>query len=302
MSQTHSFNVDIGPAEFAEAVDRVPFGTGRGHLDPGLGSPFPDADPIGTELLGSVEHGALRFSGRGVASPFVFDLPARNLVSAVLEAEFEDSLIFGGAPVGTSLRVSHAYVTRGSIRTACTGESTERVGCAARSWELVADFGSDRLTLTDSHSRDADGRVFGTGSVDSASGVSPYGLFTHLVDVTAGAPVAIRAVALGQVSAGSLAMVPGASFLDFNDSGIFWAGIQSVQFPDGSPVDHTLTSASGIDYRESLAPVPEPSTWASLLAGIGVLGALLRGRTKGRPLNDAWRHHFTAWRTPVLSA
>lgn len=95
----------------------MPFGTGRGHLDPGLGSPFPDADPIGTELLGSVEHGALRFSGRGVASPFVFDLPARNLVSAVLEAEFEDSLIFGGAPVGTSLRVSHAYVTRGSIRT-----------------------------------------------------------------------------------------------------------------------------------------------------------------------------------------
>ena len=112
ISQSHSLNGDIGPSHAEVASDHVGFGSGRGNLRPSLGGGIPEEDPIGSELQGSVRIGALRFSGEAAASPFVFDLPARNFASAVLEASFEDSLTLGGVPFGSSLRVGYSYSHR----------------------------------------------------------------------------------------------------------------------------------------------------------------------------------------------
>jgi hypothetical protein len=118
--------------------------------------------------------------------------------------------------------------------------------------------------------------------VDSVSGVNPYGLFTREAEVIAGQPVSISATALAELGAASATNVRGDSILNFEDGGIFWGGIASVSLLDGTSVDYTVTSGSGTDYRVSLAPIPEPSTWALLLAGIGVLAVVqARSRNQG---------------------
>ena len=148
MSQSHSLNGDVGPSHSAEAENHLQFGSGRGNLRPGLDSPpFSDDELIGSTLDGSIEIGALRFSGEAAANPFIFDLPARNFASAALEASFEESLTFGGVPLNTSLRVSYSYFTRGSLSASCSGESTERVTCASTFWERRCEF---RFRPTDS--------------------------------------------------------------------------------------------------------------------------------------------------------
>lgn len=280
MSQSHNLNGDIGPTHAEEAVDHVQFGTGRGNLlHPGLGSEVP-FQPLGSALLGFIDNGAMRVSGEALMRPF--GGRDSNFISASLEASFDDSLTFGGVAVGTSLRVSYSYITRGSILTACRGTTSESLDCATASWEFVAQFGSDRLTLTDAQTRTADGRVSNTRSVDSTLEVSPYGIFTHQVEVIAGQPVQIGANARAVVSAASTSDVRGYSTFNLEDGGIFWGGIHSVSLTDGTLVEYTLTSDSGTNYRESLAPVPEPSTWTSLLVGIGLLAVLHRWSRKER--------------------
>ncbi len=56
-----------------------------------------------------------------------------------------------------------------------------------------------------------------------------------------------------------------------------WGGISSVTYADGSALDGSVTalSASGFNYVNS---VPEPETYALLLAGLGVLGWVGRRR------------------------
>ena len=50
-----------------------------------------------------------------------------------------------------------------------------------------------------------------------------------------------------------------------------WQGIQSVTLANGDPViGWSVASTSGIDYALAV-PVPEPGTWALLLAGLAVL-------------------------------
>lgn len=62
---------------------------------------------------------------------------------------------------------------------------------------------------------------------------------------------------------------------------LYWGGIKQVTDSEGNVVDYSITSASGTDYRQSFipsttAPVPEPDTYALMMAGLGVLGAAAR--------------------------
>ncbi|HEY0953967.1 MAG TPA: PEP-CTERM sorting domain-containing protein [Roseateles sp.] len=55
-----------------------------------------------------------------------------------------------------------------------------------------------------------------------------------------------------------------------------WGGVSSLTTADGLAVAYSITSSSGFDYSQPYsAPVPEPSAWALMFAGLGLL-ALLR--------------------------
>lgn len=64
---------------------------------------------------------------------------------------------------------------------------------------------------------------------------------------------------------------------------VYWGGILGVFDEGGMPVANwAVTSDSGTDYARSFVPVqpgvPEPSTWAMMIAGFGLLGAQMRRR------------------------
>jgi hypothetical protein len=76
-----------------------------------------------------------------------------------------------------------------------------------------------------------------------------------------------------------------------------WGGISEVRLADGTVVtDYRLVSDSGFDWRNGYGsaatpiptPVPEPGTWALMLAGLAVLGrvAARRGTRRGAAARD----------------
>lgn len=70
---------------------------------------------------------------------------------------------------------------------------------------------------------------------------------------------------------------------DFGSTG-YWGGISAVQLADGTVVsDFSAQSTSGFDWAHAYsAPVPEPGTWAFMLAGIAFLGQAARRRMADR--------------------
>lgn len=90
----------------------------------------------------------------------------------------------------------------------------------------------------------------------------------YTLDVIAGAFVGTRP--------GELA----SSVDSFTDYTLSWGGITGVFEANGNAVSNfTATSTSGFDYyRHAAAPVPEPETYAMLLAGLGLLGVVARRR------------------------
>lgn len=67
---------------------------------------------------------------------------------------------------------------------------------------------------------------------------------------------------------------------------LYWGGITSVTDADGHVVAFDLSTASGTDYLQSFIPtpppVPEPESYAFMLAGLGVLGLVRRHGTAKR--------------------
>jgi hypothetical protein len=102
-------------------------------------------------------------------------------------------------------------------------------------------------------------------------------LVTFTTLVTLGTPFELGVFArasAGNASFGSVTAFSEAT-VDFMNT-VTWAGISALTL-NGNPVPYTLASASGIDWTQPYAPVPEPTTWALWAAGLLAV-AVRRGR------------------------
>jgi hypothetical protein len=69
------------------------------------------------------------------------------------------------------------------------------------------------------------------------------------------------------------------SGLDYGNT-VAWDGITGVFNQTGAPItNYSVLSESGFDYTQSA--VPEPATWAMLIAGFGLVGGMQRQRRVG---------------------
>jgi hypothetical protein len=118
------------------------------------------------------------------------------------------------------------------------------------------------------------------GASSTVSGVSPSPLMLQLqfaIPFTSGAAFDIQ-TSLSCSTRGVLTF----STCDAGYSA-YWGGIRSVTDSNGAALTNwTLTSGSGTDWTQSFIPgsgaVPEPDSWAMLIAGFGLVGAVSRRR------------------------
>jgi PEP-CTERM motif len=115
------------------------------------------------------------------------------------------------------------------------------------------------------------------------------------IDFTFGTPFELRVDALCFTSGNtgvfnginSITQLSGASVGTFCDLGqsVYWGGITGVSTASGSAISgYEVSSFSGFNYRNASpalpgdSAVPEPASWAMLIAGFGLVGGSLRRR------------------------
>lgn len=195
-------------------------------------------------------------------------------------------MTFGGVAAGTELLVSYSFFTDGNLGATCTGDTAASSPCALSAWSAAFTLNGRLHQVGQDVTQAPNGSATNMSKVDGIEVADPpLGLFTFLTSVTADTPFTLIGSALGSVRAGmteNQVASTGSSFVDFAQS-VYWAGVNSVTLVDGTPVDYTLTSASGTDYSGSLAPIPEPATWILMLGGAAALTALRRRKADPTP-------------------
>lgn len=100
-----------------------------------------------------------------------------------------------------------------------------------------------------------------------------YGMWNGSGDIV---EVFLNSVGVGSFEAIGGYISPGPQFSSFSVKGLLVDGANTVSFLGGEPRSDYVVGQ--IDLTYSTAPVPEPETYAMMLAGLGVLGALARRR------------------------
>jgi hypothetical protein len=112
----------------------------------------------------------------------------------------------------------------------------------------------------------------------AAYGGSAFGTYSATVRVRNGSSYRVSMRMEGAALAGSVSSSGWASY-DLGNSA-YWGGITSVRVGGAEVSSYVLSSESGTDYRNSMAPIPEPGALAMMLAGLGVLVGLQRRRRR----------------------
>jgi hypothetical protein len=177
---------------------------------------------------------------------------------------FRDELVITapGIPNGTAGMVTYAVSVNGSL-------FTDEPGGAKASWAINTDLNGGAFDLG-----------VGGSLTNGLYAGSPFGTFTATVPFGFGAtlPLYVQLEASAQAGYDGSPGLPNASF-DLGQS-LYWGGIISITV-NGAPVSgFDVSATSGTDYRNSLAPIPEPGALAMMLAGLGVLAGLQQRRRR----------------------
>jgi hypothetical protein len=237
-----------------------------------LGGPPPALFSSTTAATASASHGALKVWADASGRPAV-------QTGASAWAEFSDTLLIAAAEPGHS---GTALVRFGTL---LAHQSTQTLGDFSGIGDLAASgirlrleaIGLDapwhvmteELDFTTVRRIDAD-------TVETNHAIQPLAPFAF--DVTLGQPFRIRAwLVADAVVAGNAQATADAGH------SFYWGGLVSVTDADGQAIGYTLSSASGTDWSQSFAPVPEAGTSALLLAGLALVlvAAARRGQADG---------------------
>lgn len=114
-----------------------------------------------------------------------------------------------------------------------------------------------------------------SATINGEEVASILGTNTFTVPVVVGEYMQISAHLEGHTYAQGVSYGSGSATLDMMHS-LAWAGVQSVSF-EGSDIAFSVQSDSGTNWQNSFAaPVPEPSAYALMAAGICLIGAKCR--------------------------
>ncbi|MFO1226526.1 PEP-CTERM sorting domain-containing protein [Roseateles sp.] len=211
----------------------------------------------------SVKYGVIKLQGEFAGSG--------NTISRGI---FRDDLTFNvpGLALGTPLDVTFAIDVSGDLQVGLV------TGLAQAQWNLQADLGGGATDLR------AIGTLFnnGTGAAPTFSG-DAFGSFQATVRLANGyaAPLYVQLEGAAQAAYNHTGARNAASY-DLSHS-LYWGGITQLSVNGQAVTDYALSSASGTDYRLSLAPpVPEPTSAALLFAGLGLVAWLKRGAAARR--------------------
>ncbi len=236
----------------------------------------------------STANAVARHTGRVWPTDFAYyDLAAT--VSGSAGAGMVDTVVWsiGSLPVGTPLTLRFDISVDGdlSYQTLIASSNTRSFGSAYANW-FVQIAGSG-VTTGNFSSLSAPaafaGRTF--GGVDSRD-VSGLGSFTFEQRVLNAVPVELRmslgtgtSINLRDMCHANPACQGSAGGIEATATGdmmhtFAWGGVQQVRLNDGSLLDLNsldAVSSSGLDYRLSALPVPEPASWAMLVLGLVAL-------------------------------
>lgn len=205
-------------------------------------------------------------------------------------AEFADKVTFTSASPGTLLKISGTLNLTGSMSIIGNKSGNLEVGGLG----LGSTTGSNTPTFWTWYSngsfKDQTGLVYSNSwsPLSPLSATIPFSFYAtsgQVMDINYW--IRARAFADGIysicTSSGGLCDVvqqdTDVTTIDFSHS-LYWGGV-SVTDQFGAPLAFSVSSSSGFDYAAAYSPlpVPEPETYAMLLAGLGMLGFMAR-RTK----------------------
>lgn len=193
----------------------------------------------------SVDYGVIKlgghFSGNG---------------NTLALGQFRDVLTFDvpGQDAGAPIDITFEVVVRGTL------QAGAMAGIGTAQWTLEAVLGQNAA-------------LRGAGSLGSGTGGdrSGFGTFSATMRVPNGfarqLEVTLEGAAYAVTGAGR---PPSWATFDLGNS-LYWGGITSVKAAGVEVGSYALHSQTGTDYRVSMVPVPEPSTWLMLTGGLALL-------------------------------
>lgn len=308
-SYSYELSAPGAPDRSAQDGDSGPPGAVRGFSD-AIG--FSDAALSSTARIdgwGAARYGSLQAYVRGSTSLSAQGANQGTYVRADMTSSLTDSFVIqcGGCAAGTigsmSLRI---YFDAATARDSALGQPVTDTGgnLADTNWSASFQIRADGVpdpTPPDVPGPPNPGQSSleyyrldtlhnGVPGVEESPRVSA-GLQELSIDFVFGEAIhldmSLRAAVLGGVYTGDNTgsfSGSGAMTTDATHS-MYWDGITSVRDADGRIVGaFTALNAVGIDYARSLAVVPEPGTWALMLGGLALMGAvaLRRRRARGR--------------------